>query len=114
MLQFSLHDNRCIANIDVYHILLKQPWRNGRCERFHLTIKAEILERVDILSVQHARELCFGYQVHYNYSRPHQAIGGRAPDMKINPALDNSCPVTFSYMKKTVIGGLITEFSLAT
>jgi hypothetical protein len=59
-----------IFDIDVHHIPSKRPWENGRCEQFHLTIKAEILERVDILSAQHARELSFAYQIKRDSDRP--------------------------------------------
>ena len=102
-----------LFDIEVHHIPFKRPWENGRCERFHFTIKTEILERIDVRSVQHARELCFAYQDHYNSSRPHQAIEGCVPRKRASISFGDRCPANFSYKKTTVIGGLITEFSLA-
>ena len=83
-----------------------------RCERLHLTIKREVLERVDLLNVKHVRDLCIAYQSHYNSKRPHQALEGQNPDSREIVRAQIVKMADFSYQKKSVAGGLITEFSL--
>ena len=91
-----------------------QPWKNGRCERFHLSLKSEILQRVDLQDACHVQRLCAEYQAHYNASRPHQALAGQKPatgGTEANTKVE--APIDFSYSKTKVIGGLVTEFALA-
>ena len=102
-----------LFEIDVHHIPIKMPWKNGRCERFHLTIKTEILNRVDILDVAQARELCVLYQTHYNSSRPHQALNGKSPENKIQVDEETVKASNFPYVKTSLVGGLVTKFSIA-
>ncbi len=102
-----------LFKIDVHHIPIKMPWKNGRCERFHLTIKTEILNRVDMFDVAQARELCILYQNHYNSSRPHQALNGKRPGNKTPDDKKTVEYINFSYLKTSSVGDLITEFSLA-
>jgi transposase InsO family protein len=102
-----------LFNIDVHHIPIKMPWKNGRCERLHLTIKTEITNRVDIRDVAQLQELCVLYQDYYNSSRPHQALDGKTPENKILNKKKTVKTVNFSYVKKPLVGGLVTKFSIA-
>ncbi|MEZ4740858.1 MAG: integrase core domain-containing protein [Bdellovibrionota bacterium] len=103
-----------LFDIDVPRISIKEPWKNGRCERFHLTIKTEILNRIDITDFSQAQKLCLEYQSYYNASRPHQALDGQNPcDTNSKKCNSTSLYPNLSYKKTTRVGGLITEFSLA-
>ncbi len=103
-----------LFGIDVHHIPFKQPWKNGRCERFHLSLKSEILQRVDVRDVAHARQLCAKYQAHYNGNRPHQSLDGMEPANRSSKWNDGEVKsADFSYTKTKVVGGLVTEFALA-
>ena len=63
-----------------------QPWCNGICERFHRSLKSEVLERVGALDVASIQRLSVCYQEYFNSRRPHQGINGRTPA----PIIDQS------------------------
>ena len=97
-------------DIDVIRIPKGQPWCNGVCERFHLTLKEEILNRITINDLSHAQQLCFEYQIFYNRYRPHQSLSGKPPC--------NDQATTLPFDSKRVrkikeVSGLITRFELA-
>jgi transposase InsO family protein len=55
------------------------PQTQGKDERFHRTLKAELLRRVDIKSVAHAQSLFDPWRDVYNLERPHEALGLKPP-----------------------------------
>lgn len=50
------------------------PQTQGKDERFHRTLKAELLSRVDIEHVTHAQQLFDPWRDVYNLERPHEAL----------------------------------------
>ena len=48
--------------VDPITIGFKKPWQQGKIERYHLTLKTEILSRIPISDVAHARQLCIDFQ----------------------------------------------------
>ena len=55
------------------------PQTQGKDERFHRTLKADLLARRDLHSLAHAQPLFDGYRRLYNHQRPHQALGDAVP-----------------------------------
>jgi putative transposase len=62
----------------------RSPWQNPFIERFYLTIKTEMLNRVALKDNNHIRELCISFLDFYNMKRPHQGISGRIPGQPSN------------------------------
>ena len=96
--------------MQVYRTPYKQPWKNGRIERFFRTIKNEVFSRVEIKDVAHANRLCAKYQEHYDLMRPHQALNGSTPGEE-NRIVESVHK--FRFKKVKTVGGLITKFELA-
>lgn len=87
----------------------RKPWQQGKIERFHLSLKTEITNRIPIVDVSHVRKLCFEYQFHYNKRRTHQSLGGNLPEK----AVRRQSPTFGSIEKSTEVDGLITVFTRA-
>ena len=91
----------------------QSPWQNGFIERFHLSLKTEILSRVSLIDGFQVLDLCLSYQDFYNKMRPHQGICGQIPDQAV---LANSKTLDFENMlirKTKTLGGLVTNFQIA-
>ncbi len=102
-----------LFQIEIYHIPPKQPWKNGCCERFHLSLKEEILRRIDPFDVDHVRSLCFLYQNHYNFFRPHQSKKGKVPSKISKLAVPKTAHTSkIKYRKIENIDLLSTKFEL--
>jgi len=55
------------------------PQTQGKDERFHRTLKAEVLSRVDLLDTAHAQAAFDPWRKVYNLERPHEALGMLPP-----------------------------------
>ena len=91
----------------------RSPWQNPFVERFHLSIKTEMLSRIPILDNEQVRSLCVDYQNYYNSKRPHQGIEGKTSALTLIPS-DRS--VDFENMKierSQELNGLATHFKIA-
>jgi putative transposase len=91
----------------------RSPWGNPFVERFHLSIKTEMLNRLALIDNRHIRELCISYQDFHNKKRPHQGIGGMTPVFpesrkEYDPQIDN-----LKVTKSLELNGLVTNFRLA-
>jgi len=58
----------------------RSPWENPFVERFNLSIKNEMLNRLVLVDNHHVRKLSTDYQRFYNQNRPHQGIDGVIPN----------------------------------
>jgi hypothetical protein len=65
----------------------RSPQKNGRVERFNLSLVSEAFVDVVPISSNHAIRICREYQDYYNEHRPHQGINGDIPNYlgNINP-----------------------------
>ena len=88
----------------------KSPWCNGHCERFHLSLKSEVLSRVPIQSVSHVNMLCSQYKNYYNSHRPHQGIDGNRPNLRSQSKLSRKNQA-FSIKVCREVSGLVTRFA---
>ena len=60
-------------------IPFKSPEKNGRVERFHLSLKSEAFDNVIPINLNHAQRICSEYREYYNNYRPHQGVFGIPP-----------------------------------
>jgi hypothetical protein len=66
-------------SIKVSHSRPHHPQTQGKLERFHRTLKADVLNRFYFRSLEEAQEGFDGWQSIYNYDRPHAAINLDVP-----------------------------------
>ena len=57
----------------------QSPSKNGRVERFHLSLKSEAFRNVVPINLEQAQRVCTEYKKYYNHHRPHQGIAGKIP-----------------------------------
>lgn len=62
------------------------PQTQGKDERFHRTLNAELLRRADFRDVRHAQSLLDPWRDVYNLQRPHEAIGLKPPASRYRPS----------------------------
>jgi len=55
------------------------PWENGHVESFHASVRAELLDRELIFSVDEAAAMLEDRRHHFNFERPHGSLGYLAP-----------------------------------
>lgn len=62
------------------------PQTQGKDERFHRTLKAELLRPADLRHVAHAQSLMDPWRDVYNPERPHEAVGLKPPASRYRPS----------------------------
>lgn len=55
------------------------PQTNGKCERFHKTLKAEVLMRRTFADLDQAQREFDAWRHLYNFDRPHESLGMKTP-----------------------------------
>jgi len=66
-----------------------RPWHpqtQGKEERFHRTLKAEVLSRQELRDVEHAQRTFDAWRDVYNLERPNEAIGLEVPASRYTPS----------------------------
>jgi putative transposase len=97
------------AGIEVVKIPLRCPRANCFAERFVLTVRAEVTDRMLIFGEQHLRRLLAEYAAHYNRRRPHRSLTLRPP----RPDATVREPVRGRIRRRPILGGLISEYEAA-
>ena len=105
-----VRDFKKLFDIEVSAIPPGAPWLNGICERFHRSLKHEILRRVGDHDVATVRAWCVAYQDYYNKRRPHQGLGGRTPGNCASERPISKQPFTARYRACQELAGLVTRF----
>ncbi|MBO3681781.1 integrase core domain-containing protein [Streptomyces sp. NEAU-YJ-81] len=97
------------AGITVVKIPPRSPRANAYAERFVLTVRSEVTDRMLILGQRHLRTALNEYARHYNGRRPHR---GRQlkPPRPDHPIADLSQE---RIKRRPVLGGLINEYERA-
>ncbi|MEV5721237.1 integrase core domain-containing protein [Amycolatopsis mediterranei] len=85
------------------------PRANGHAERFVLTARTELADRMLIMSERHLRTALAEYVRHYNGRRPHRSRELRLPRPTHPVANLNSHRIK----RQQVLGGLINEYKRA-
>ena len=97
------------AGIQAVKIPPRSPRANAFAERFVLTARTEVTDRMLIFGERHLRSILAAYQAHYNGRRPHRSrqLHPPRPD---HPAADLSRE---RIKRRPVLGGLINEYERA-
>ena len=82
---------------------------NAYAERFVLTVRTEVTDRMPIFGERHLRMILAQYEAHYNGRRPHRSrqLHPPRPD---HPVADLSQE---RIQRRPVLGGLINEYEWA-
>ena len=90
-------------DVKVKQTPIKSPQKNGRVERFHLSLKTEAFHNVVPINLEQTIRLCSQYQRYYNENRPHQGINGAIPAMIVKEVPQS----TLKFERKKHLGGKI-------
>jgi transposase InsO family protein len=97
------------AGINTVKIPPRSPRANCFAERFVLTARTEITDRILIFGERHLRAVLTQYGAHYNGRRPHRALS-LLPPRPDHPAPD----LDHRWIRRrSVLGGLINEYERA-
>ena len=97
------------AGIETVNIPPRSPRANAHAERFALTARMEVTDRMLIFGRRHLRTILAQYEAHYNGRRPHRSrqLHPPRPD---HPLADLSLE---RIQRRPVLGGLISEYERA-
>jgi hypothetical protein len=88
---------------------LKPLRANCFAERFVLTVRTEVTDRMLIFGERHLRQVLAGYADHYNARRAHRALQLRPPrSISLVPE-----PVDGRIRRRPILGGLLNEYETA-
>ena len=94
------------AGIEAVKISPRSPRANAYAERFVLTARTEVTDRMLIFGERHLRAVMAEYEAHYNGRRPHRSRQLRPPRPDHLPA---DLPQE-RIRRRSVLGGLINEY----
>ena len=97
------------AGIEAVKIPPRSPRANAYAERFVLTTRTEVTDRMLIFGQRHLRLVLADYEAHYNGRRPHRSRHLRPPRPD-HPVADLSRE---RIKRRPVLGGLINEYERA-
>jgi putative transposase len=97
------------AGIQAVKIPPRSPRANAFAERFVLTARTEVTDRMLIFGERHLRSVLAAYEGHYNGRRPHRSRQLRPPRPD-HPVADLSRE---RIKRRPVLGGLINEYEQA-
>jgi len=97
------------AGIQAVKIPPRSPRANCYAERFVLTARKEVTDRMLIFGERHLRTVLAQYEAHYNGRRPHRGRHLRPPRPD-HPVADLSRK---RIQRRPVLGGLINEYERA-
>jgi putative transposase len=97
------------AGIEAVKIPPRSPRANAYAERFVLTARTEVTDRMLILGQRHLRTILAQYEAHYNGRRPHRSRQLRPPRPD-HPVADLSQE---RIKRRPILGGLISEYERA-
>lgn len=98
------------AGIQTVRPAIQAPVMNAIQERWHRTVRAELLDRTLVWNIPHLRRVLAEYESFYNDHRPHRALGQAAP---LKPLPDKVIDFDeFRATRRDRIGGIIHEYRL--
>jgi putative transposase len=97
------------AGIQVAKIPPRSPRANCYAERFVLTARTEVTDRMLIFGQRHLQTVLAQYEAHHNERRPHRSRQLRPPRPDYPPADLSQERVR----RRPVLGGLINEYERA-
>jgi putative transposase len=97
------------AGIEVVKIPPRSPRANAYAERFVLTARTEVTDRMLIFGGRHLQTILTQYEAHCNGRRPHRSRQLRPPRPDHRPADLSKKRI----QRQPVLGGLINEYERA-
>jgi transposase InsO family protein len=98
------------AGIEIITAAVQAPVMNAIQERWHRSVRAELLDRTLVWNLTHLRRILAEYETFYNKHRPHRALGQAAP---LRPLPDNVVDLDhFRVTRQDRIGGILHEYNL--
>jgi transposase InsO family protein len=97
------------AGVKAAKIPPRSPRANAYAERFVLTARTEVTDRMLIFGRRHLQAILAQYEAHYNGRRPHRSRQLRPPRPD-HPVLDLSQE---RIKRRAILGGLISEYERA-
>ena len=97
------------AGVEVVKIPPRCPRANCFAERFVLTVRSEVTDRMLIFGEQHLRRVLAECTAHYNRRRPHRSLELRPP----RPVAPVREPIRGRIRRRPILGGLINEYEAA-
>ena len=94
------------AGVKAVKIPPRSPRANAYAERFVLTARTEVTDRMLIFGRRHLQTILARYEAHYNGRRPHRS-------RQLRPPRPDHPPVDLSQeriQRRPVLGGLISEY----
>ena len=109
--QFTESFDAALASVGIQAVKIppRSPRANAYAERFVLTARTEVTDRLLILGERHLRLVLAEYEAHYNGRRPHRSRQLRPPRPD-HPAADLSRE---QIRRRPALGGLINEYERA-
>jgi transposase InsO family protein len=99
------------ADIEVITTAIRAPVVNAIQERWHRSVRAELLDRTLVWNLSHLRRVLAEYESFYNEHRPHRALDQAAP---LKPLPDNVVDLNhFRVARHDRIGGILHEYHMA-
>jgi len=74
------------AGIDIVTTAIQAPVMNAIQERWHRTVRTELLDRILVWNLPHLRRVLAEYEFFYNKYRPHRALGQAATSRSNAPS----------------------------
>jgi transposase InsO family protein len=109
--QFTASSDAVLADAGIVAVKIppRSPRANAYAERFVLTARTEVTDRMLIFGQRHLRTILDEYAAHYNGRRPHRSRQLRPPRPD-HPVADLSQQ---RIRRRPVLGGLINEYERA-
>jgi putative transposase len=106
--QFSASFDAVLADTGIQAVKIppRSPRANAYAERFVLTVRTEVTDRMLIFSQRHLRIVLAQYQAHYNGQRPHRSRQLQPPRPS-HPVADLNQE---RIKHRAILGGLINEY----
>ena len=106
--QFTASIDAVLADTGIEAVTIppRSPRANADAERFVLTVRTEITDRMLIYGEPHLRTVLAEYETHYNERRPHRSRHLRVPRPD-HPVADLSKE---RIQRQPILGGLISEY----
>ena len=109
--QFTGSFDALLASVGIEAVKIppRSPRANADAERFVLTARTEVTDRMLIFGQRHLRTILAQYEAHYNGRRPHRSRQLRPPRPDHPPAGLSQERI----QRRPVLGGLISEYERA-
>jgi putative transposase len=109
--QFTGSFDALLASVGIEAVKIppRSPRANAYAERFVLTVRTEVTDRMLIFGQRHLRTILAQYEAHYNGRRPHRSRQLRPP----RPDHSLADLSQERIRRRPVLGGLISEYERA-